>query len=603
MTTTKDLEQIRRSALDGLPMATTQPPVIEAPENSLIKQIKTTRKLTDEVISAFAIEPYKFGYQWGWIYPAGGGMRWKNASSDRQPKYAWIPSQPENALIYHAPDILQQIQLNHGLLWIVTEADVWTLRAAREFNAVSTFSETIVPDGLGDALLSMGVTRVLLAPVKDVTGAAFAVKIKAALWGTSIKLTCYDLPFDSSAKHGGDLGTAWRVYDQPEPFSFWLMSLPQVEVKDPEPVHISPAPAYTSGFDSLAEIRQTITAALEVYQFGGDGFSLKNIACLFHDDKHPSASLHHEKGLYCHTCGKWYPWKALAGALGIPWEFSTVTLTPTPKAELIGASWEARSKLIAMGLTNFARAFDWLIHTHETGKYFTFKEFAKAVQPVMSEHTTTNTFHHLQGKNLPKKTEGGLIATFFLSYSLQHKESKKHAFNSPHKKTGKNKGRPLARAYVPTEAQINQVLGIVPLTFNTISLDTITDAAQYRAACMASVIYRKPGKYARRQLTEPLGISAPTIAAYCDRTNILRTPTPPKVTELTPDQIQSLPANHWERVTSILQKKLKANKYLQDEHNARHEYTQQGARHAAQMGSRKLYAVEYQASDYRPRKS
>lgn len=312
MTTTKDLEEIRRGALDSLPMATAQPPVIEAPENSLIKQIKTARKLTDDAVSAFEIEPYKFGYQWGWIYPASNGQRWKNANSNHQPKYAWIPSKPDNAMIYHAPDLLQHIQARGGVVWLVTEADVWTLRAAGTCNALSLFGE-FVPDNLGDMLLSMGVTRILIAPDRDSTGESFAVKVKAALWGTSIKLTCYELPFEQGAKHGGDIGKAWQEYTQPEPFEFWLMQLPQVEVNEPAPVHTTPAPVYSFSNDPLSEIRQAVISRLGVSSFGVDNFSVKKIACKFHDDKHPSAHLHIEKGLYCHTEARWYTWKALAG--------------------------------------------------------------------------------------------------------------------------------------------------------------------------------------------------------------------------------------------------------------------------------------------------
>lgn len=62
-----------------------------------------------------------------------------------------------------------------------------------------------------------------------------------------------------------------------------------------------------------------ITRILGVHKFKSNGFSARNIKCLFHNDRQPSASLHREKGLYCHSCGQWYTWKAMAGKLGVEW--------------------------------------------------------------------------------------------------------------------------------------------------------------------------------------------------------------------------------------------------------------------------------------------
>ena len=564
------------------------------PENTLTAKLKAERRLSAATVEAFEVQPYKYANQWGWKYPVQeGGERWKNANSDKGPKYAWISN--AGAVFYHALDLLPAIAEAGGAVWLTTEADVWALREAGIKNALSTFGETIIPDDLGDMFLAMGIGRVMIAPDQDATGKTFAVKVKAALWGSTIELTCYQLP--AKLGEGGDIGKAWQAYSEREPFLYWLMRLPQIEVKEPAPTHTTPAPVYF-GEDPLSEIKQAITAALGVDRFGADNFSIDNILCRFHDDKHPSASLHRENGLYCHACGDWYTWKQIAAELGIVWPFeSTVTLTALPVG-IIGMSREARRVFISAGLTNLSRALDVLLDAGRGGEVMTLAEFTASVLPALTVETARVTFKHLRGMNLPTKPRGSFGCVFSFLNSLQHKEGKKVTRNS---KRGRAEGRPQARATIPTESQVNQALGIVPSHYYGMTPEVIGNAKQYRAACMADVIRRKPGKHARKQLAEPLGISYPTIKAYCEVAGIIRTQTPPKLKDLTPEDVIALPADHRERRLMLLQKKAQPNVYLLDERGTRHEYTQAGARQAAALGGGKLRRAEYQASDYRPK--
>lgn len=572
--------------------------ITQAPEHGLIKQLRHARRLSHEVIGTFGIEPWKSGGMWGWKYPAPmGGDRWKNADSKKHPKYTWIPSKPAEATIYHAPDLLQAIDAAGGVIWYVTEADVWTLRAAGIKNAMSAFTET-APAGLGDMLVSMGVTHVMIAPDQDKTGLGFAQRVKAELWGTPIDLTCLALPFPEDS--GGDIGRAWVGYDRPEPFLYWLMGLPRVEIADPEPVHETPAPDYSiTDTDPLAAMRQAITARLGVRSFNADGFSAKNIACLFHDDQNPSASLHVEKGLYCHACQQWYTWKALAEALGIPWTFTTVTNTYTAgRLGIVGMSREARRALISQGLTNLARALDILYTCDLGGSDLTFREFRGIVKAGLKAKALRVAWEHLQGKNLPAKVKVSFCPFFSLPI-LQPKESKKKVKNS---KRGRAEGRPEQAVRIPTEQELNAALDVAPANYYGMDLHlVIGDPARYRAEALADEVRRKPGKYARAQLAAPLGISYPTIKAYCERAGIDRQPNPPKLTELKPEEIAALPANYRALRLEILKKHIAPNVYLQDERGNRHAYTQAGAQQSASMNGGKLYRAEYQASTYTPK--
>jgi hypothetical protein len=344
--------------------------------------------------------------------------------------------------------------------------------------------------------------------------------------------------------------------------------------------------AYT--FD---EVREDIIRALGVDRFKANGWSIARVACPFCGDKRPVATIHIEKGLHCFVCNKMATWKQTAAKLGIQWTVSQVE--PSIIGDFIGMSRAERRAFISAGFTNLARVLDVMIDRELGGQLFTLRELTVILSGIVSTRCTWDVFNQLRGKRLPNKRGGEYLTLFFLSYSCQHKEGKESVKYS-------RRGQPAVYARIPTPQEIQEAANVLPDVHYGMTRKQIASAAEYRAACMADEIIRKPGKYARIQLTKPLGISAPTVKVYCDRAGIVRTPQPPKLTELTPEDVLQLPENHNALKLAIRQKKVKAGEFMQDERGIKHELTQAGARQAATMGGGKLYRAAYLASDYKP---
>jgi hypothetical protein len=352
-------------------------------------------------------------------------------------------------------------------------------------------------------------------------------------------------------------------------------------------------------YDPLAQIREDVTNALGVTRFGSDNFSFKNISCLFHDDKHPSASLHREKGLYCHACAEWFTWKDLAGALGIPWIFQSVSVATVEELPVWvhgGLPSEIRNGLISSGLTDLARALDLYYHygdvMEDRTEWVSIDEFTFRVNSVIqtfnqpfdfTPRTFRKVFEQLQGRGLPKK--GEFLRGFFLSYfSLQLEEGKKVRKNS---KRGRLEGRPSKKngaLWLPTDMfelrPLADALGVSLSDAGPLEINDYQTGPRYRAASTFQNVKDRPGKYARKQIAAPTGISYPTIKTYAKLAGIVITPQPPKLRLM------------------VFQKQVKSNVFLQDERGIRHEYTQAGAMQSAAMGGGKLYRAEWQASDY-----
>jgi hypothetical protein len=366
----------------------------------------------------------------------------------------------------------------------------------------------------------------------------------------------------------------------------WIMSKPvQHETA-------TTAPGYSYTFD---EVREQIITAFGVEYFKPNGFSTKRVRCPFHDDKRPDATLHRENGLYCFPCGKTYPWKALAGKMGIPW---IVKETDEPAAMgdgIIGMSRAERRAFITAGFTNLARVLDVLIDREFTGQYFTFRELTAALGDVLKDRCIREAFDNLRGKNLPEKEGGEFLTDFFRSYTCYLKKVKKTSKTPLHRKTGGKEGRPQEIVKIPTVAEITEAARALPDVHYGMTPDVIGHAANYRAACMADEINRRPGTYPREKIAKPLGISYPTIAAYCDRAGIVRTPQFDKK-ELTPEEITQLPENY--AVMKMTNDNPRA--YMEDERGTHYALTKTGAMRAAANGGGKLYRVERLASDYRP---
>jgi hypothetical protein len=59
--------------------------------------------------------------------------------------------------------------------------------------------------------------------------------------------------------------------------------------------------------------------------------------------------------------------------------------------------------------------------------------------------------------------------------------------------------------------EVYTVLNVQPETIQTVPSHSRESATQYRAEVMAAKIRHKAGEYAIKQLTAPMGISAPTL--------------------------------------------------------------------------------------------
>lgn len=339
---------------------------------------------------------------------------------------------------------------------------------------------------------------------------------------------------------------------------------------------------------TFEEVRQAIINRLGVDTFKANGFSKKYIPCVFHDDKHASASLHREIGLQCFTCGQTFTWKQLAERLGIPWTVNKIE--PAIIGDFIGMSRAERRAFIRAGLTNLARVLDVCIDRERGGELLTLREMTDVLGDVLSPRCVWDAFNQLRGKRLPNKREGEYLTDFFLSYS-QLKDSKKSVKYS-------KRGQPAATARIPMPQEIQAAVKVVPDVHYGMTRQQMAKAAEYRAACMVDEIRRKPGKYARKQLAAPLGISYPTIKAHCQRGGIVITPQPPKLTELTPAEVAALPTDRKALRLMILQKKVRLNVSLSNEYHMITEYTQEGARRLMEAGGSKINKIEWQASDY-----
>lgn len=363
-----------------------------------------------------------------------------------------------------------------------------------------------------------------------------------------------------------------------------------------KPVEHEPTPAAPGSY-TFDEVREKIIASFGVEHFKANGFSTKRVHCPFHEDKRPDATLHREKGLYCFPCGQTYTWKALAAKLGIPWIVKEAD-NPAALDGMIGMSRAERRAFISAGFTNLARALDVCIDRELTGQFFTFRELTDALGDVLKDRAIRESFDNLKGKNLPNKEGGEFLTDFFLSYSCYLKKVKKTSKTPPHRKTGGKEGRPQDIIRIPTTAEITEAAGVSPDVHYSMTPDVIGNAANYRAACMADVINRRPGTYPRSKLAKAAGdVSYPTIKAYCDRTGIARTPQFDRK-ELTPEEITQLPENY--AVLRMTKGKTAHREYMEDERGIKYPLTITGAIQAAANGGGKLYRVERLASDYRP---
>jgi len=516
---------------------------IFAPEHTLIKRLYE-RRLSAETIQFFAIQPHANG----WQYPAAGGSRWKNANSQAQPKYKWLGAgKPSGAEFYHGDDLMQSVQASSGALWIASgEPDVWSLRSAGINHALSGFTEAAVSQSLREVLYSLGVLIVYIAPDLDPTGKLWSRKIAAALAGSGIELDCRELPASLGAK--GDIGKAWQSYEARIPFERWLTGLPRYE---PEPLLEPKAERIALTGETLYNVpddyRLAIIEQLGVLSFGSDGWSSKtkytgangkhksHVICPFHNDTTPSASVHKEIGLKCWSAcnGKVYTWREIGEALGIgsiaEWH-KTHGESAQPLVNT-ALTCELREALVKAGRTSSARVIDAMYSLgFEAGQQYEFSHVNKLLADLLS----SSTLRLAISEDCKESSFCLFLPTL---YSLQQSTIEKTSKNSAKKR----EGRPSKLFTLPTPAQIAEILGVrIGLHYATMPAEALKDRRLYRAEVYASLPRRKAGSYARKVLTERIGVTARTALEY-DRLAGLKVTQQFKRELLTAEDIASLP--------------------------------------------------------------
>lgn len=549
------------------------------------------RRITPEVIATFQIEPRSNG----WQYPTpGGGLRWKNFDSNATPKYQWLDGKSESAkALYYADDLQDQITISGGVCWYVSgEPDVWAMRSAGIPYAFSGFTEKTISPHFADFLQSMGVMLLYLAPDLDETGAAFARKIATALQGTGIELDCRQLPAELG-EHG-DIGKAWQKHNSKIPFVYYLLGLPRWYPEPEKPKGETPLVVSTGEWGDIpADYRKRIMDACGVTKIGGAGFS-NNVICPIHKEEKPSAHFHETKGLYCFHEMKYYKWVEVGTVKGIePFkqEKPTVILAGPQMAV------EAQRELIRLGFTALCRLLDKLYQQGFTGgEVLTMKEL-QATCPNLSPSAIRQAMKQAEGKDNKK---ADFLREIFPSYAGIN-EGKKTVKNTAKRKTGKPKGRPAKRLQVPVLTKLYTVLNVQPETIQTVPSHSRENAAQYRAEVMAAKVRHKAGEYAIKQLTKPMGISAPTLRAYCKRANIEVTPRFDMRPIKTAGDIQALPANAQELAEWRRKGKFRGAVWLETlDGKYKFAPTQEGAERAGRNG-RAFRLVKRLANHYKAR--
>ncbi|MCC7119892.1 MAG: hypothetical protein IT310_15310 [Anaerolineales bacterium] len=549
------MDEIVRSASSLVDAAVMLGGVLVAPEHTVMQRL-AERRIAPQVITAFDIQPFNNG----WRYPTPrGAYRWKNADSKADPKYKWLDGKDD---FYHVQDIASAIYNAGGACWFVSgEADVWAMQSAGIAHVISGYTEASVSKELPAYLESMGVTVLYIAPDLDQTGAGFAGKVARVLQESSIELDARQLPKELGDK--GDIGKAWAIYTRRQTFERWLLGLPRF-IPEPEP---KPEPKALQVDAAIipAGYRQLIADLLHATEYQGDGFTKKNVRCPFHNDgKHADASLHQEKGLYCHVCGRWFTWnetgiKAGAGSLRT-WRM----------ANTYALSTELREALIRDNKTNLARLLDAVAFKGwKAGREFTRKDAVTVCIDLLTAWTIRQALESLCG--------------FFPSFSITSSMKEKTLINS--KQT-----RPPKVYKLPELSELAGKLQVKQIHFDEIPAQKIKHAADYRAEVYAALPRRKAGQYARKTLTERIAVSARTGQSYDKRANLIVTPNIER-RQLKPDEIADLPDKVY--------KNRKYNLWLEDENCKKYRPDKESIKRIAENGGGKVYRVIQSANSYK----
>lgn len=540
------------------------------------------RRIIDKTRLVFDIKAGATGWAYNGPY---GGTRFKAYNSQADTKYCWLSEKPAYEF-YHSPDIQDAIETNGGVVYYVSgEPDVWAAHSSGIENVFSAYSERGVPETFVPLLQSWGVVLVCIFPDLDATGERWARKVAGALQDSGIELDARRLPQELG--NNGDLGKAWQHYTRRLPFERYLLGLPQIDIEPELPPTPKPVPA-GDVTDIPAEYRQLVADALGVTGYGSDHFSRHNVHCPFHDDRHPDASLHELKGLFCHPCGRWYTWSETAVKLGLESYHDWRLAHPEPRrAPLHQLSTEVREALISKGLTTTARLLDALYSAGlKPGDSFTVAQAVQLCEPYgLSQWAIYRALNPQPPKT--KNQPAGDLLRFFLPFSLQHSQPAKTAKKSI-------KGRPAQAFKMPGPDEVGRELGVNPAKWahhDKMPAPMLRKAKLYRAEVYAALPRRKPGNYARKTLAGRLGVCPRTAYTYDKYAELSVSPRFERV-ELEQADLEQLPEERKDAAPNV---------WLEDSKGRRYQPTKRGAAYALQYVD-KLWRVEQLANHYGPGK-
>jgi hypothetical protein len=532
------------------------------PENHTLYTRLAERRISTETISAaqirIAITPNYAGK--GWEYPTpSGGTRFKSAR-DQGAKYYWIPSKPSGEVFYYLPELPDAILSARLACWYTSESDLWALHSAGIRHVLGHYGESSVPDELPTKLQKLNVTVLYIAPDRDETGKRWAQKVAQALDGSGIELSCRELPDTLGEK--ADLGRAWETYTKTLDFERWLVNLPSYEPTITEPLtepslasysHTPEYTAYTRHYtDEIpAAYKQAIAEALGAERG-------KNCACPFTEhhenrDGDGDASLL-DHGLFCHVSGELYLWNDLGVKLEIGSIGEWRRVHEHQVAPSVQLSTETREALIKASYTALARFIDALYSLGwQAGEIFSRSDAEKALEGILTSWTIRKAIKQGEGENIDKReskykgkykqaeitelTENiikcGNLSLFFL-----------HPSKAPISHN-KYKGRPKTYYKLPSKKEISQAFGIISKVehHDTIKLEHIKSAPQYRAEIYAALIRRRPSHYSRRTHSKRIGVSPTTTRKYDELAQVEVIPREPEKVELSIGKISQLPEN------------------------------------------------------------
>ena len=466
------------------------------------------RGITDDVIDECGFRPD--GEGWRYPTPGGDADRWKAYDSRAPIKYRWVPAKSAYPY-YHRPDLTDAVRDAGGDCWFVTESNLWAMLSAGIRNVVATYHETALPAGFAGWLDELGVTRLLMAPDLDDTGARSAQRVVDALHASPTDVVVFRLPDELGP--GGDITDLWLhpAYNGPA-FERRLLTLPQC-TPDPTPAPVVTTPPAADSEDGgwLAELNPHIAAALGVTGWRDDGTS-KPVSCPnpAHDDRHPSAFWHRDKHFcYCNACGQTWGAVTVAGWLGIDWQ-AVKRQHDEQRAAPSGLPNTIREALLNRGMATTARALDALLSAGvHAGDAFSVKQLVDA---GISRPTAYRV--------VKAQIDGQVI--FSQNDTLTYT-----APGYPENLRKNTRGRPATFYTMPSTGELAALLGVP--TGRIFDGDALPDEAtrsskRYRVAMYRALIARRPGTYTRRWLGARLGVSGRSVNNYDDEAGVKVTP-------------------------------------------------------------------------------